>query len=72
MRTERLRYQHLFYSAWWVAAVFCGVAGVFCLVLGWWGWVLGWTVGALACAAHGRLERFDGHSHKGVNVEVPQ
>lgn len=67
---HRLAHSPVLYHTWLVLACFCAVAAVWCVVFGAWTWVLGWTVGALALSAHARLERFDGHKHRGW-IEVP-
>jgi hypothetical protein len=67
---NRLQYSPLLYHLWYVLAALCLVAAVWCSVVGAWPWVLGWTVGAIALAAHARLERLDGHKHS-TGVEAP-
>ena len=67
----RLRYSDVAYFGWFLLAVFSAVAAVFAVVFGQWAWVLGFTVAALALSAHARLERFDGHGHRGGGVDVP-
>lgn len=68
---NRLQFDRLVYSLWLIFAAISACAAIFCVIFGRWSWALGWFVGALALAAHARLERFDGHTHRNGGVEAP-
>lgn len=69
-RPTRLRYSEVAYFVWYVLAGLAAVASIWTMLFSEWGWALGWGVGALTLSAHARLERLDGHSHRG-GVDVP-
>lgn len=69
-RPNRLRYSEVAYYVLTMLAGLTAVASLMSMLFSEWGWALGWGVGGLALSAHARLERLDGHSHRG-GVDVP-
>jgi hypothetical protein len=69
-RRTRLRYSHLLWALWCCCAALSVPAALFAAFLGEWGVALGFLTTALGFSAHARIERMDGHVHRGY-VEVP-
>jgi len=61
-RRTRLHYSHLLWTLWYIS--------LFAMFLNEWGVALGFMTLALGFSAHARVERMDGHTHRG-HVEVP-
>jgi len=69
-RRTRLRYSHFLWALWYICAGICVPASLFAMFLDEWGVALGFMTLVLGFSAHARVERMDGHVHRGY-VEVP-
>jgi hypothetical protein len=69
-RRHRLHYSLLLYAVWCCCAGFSWLGAVVAALYGGWGVAAGLLAVMLGFSAHARLERLDGHVHRGY-VEVP-
>lgn len=69
-RRTRLRYSHGLWTMWYILAGICVPGFLFSLFLNEWGAGTMFLAASLGFSAHARIERMDGHVHRGY-VEVP-